>query len=102
MSIEAYTSGDPTAIIELLRRKIAVDSTGVRDALARQHDKEVALAYEPTQFYTILVMAFSCSALALTSVGLFPLVSHTAARRTGEMGLRMALGASRASAADRS
>jgi hypothetical protein len=62
-------------------------------------DNEVALEYEPTRFYTILVAAFSSSALALTSLGLFALLSHAAARRTAEMGLRLALGALRSSAA---
>jgi putative ABC transport system permease protein len=42
----------------------------------------------------LLVAAFSFSALALTSVGLFALLSHSAARRSSEMSVRLALGAS--------
>jgi ABC-type antimicrobial peptide transport system permease subunit len=41
----------------------------------------------------LLLGVFSGSALALTSVGLFALLSHTATRRSSEMGLRLALGA---------
>ena len=54
---------------------------------------DVALEYAPARFYGALVGAFSLSALLLTCVGLFALLWHTAATRTGEMGLRLALGA---------
>jgi ABC-type antimicrobial peptide transport system permease subunit len=57
-------------------------------------DDELRLEYAPTRFYALLVAAFSLSALILTSVGLFALLSHAAARRAGEMGVRIALGAS--------
>jgi putative ABC transport system permease protein len=58
-------------------------------------DDEVALEYAPARFYGVLVSAFSLSALLLTSVGLFALLWNSAAARTGEMGLRLALGARR-------
>jgi putative ABC transport system permease protein len=54
---------------------------------------ETSLEYASTRFYALLVGVFSGSALALTSVGLFALLSHTATRRSSEMGLRLALGA---------
>lgn len=99
VSIGAYTTGDPGAIIEPLRRKIVeIAPTSVTHWIGRMDD-EIALEYEPTRFYAILVVVFSSSALLLTSVGLFALLSHTAARRTGEMGLRLALGSSRTAAA---
>jgi ABC-type antimicrobial peptide transport system permease subunit len=54
---------------------------------------EVGLEYAPSRFYAILIAAFSFGALTVTSVGLFALLSHAAARRSGEMGVRLALGA---------
>jgi ABC-type antimicrobial peptide transport system permease subunit len=60
---------------------------------------EVAVEYSPTRFYLALVAAFSLSALALTSLGVYALLSRAASRRTSEMGLRLALGASRAAVA---
>ena len=93
VSIAAITSGDPAALIDPLRREInrlapgsAVHWTGTMDA-------ETSLEYAATRFYALLVGVFSGSALALTSVGLFALLSHTASRRSSEMGLRLALGA---------
>jgi ABC-type antimicrobial peptide transport system permease subunit len=62
-------------------------------------DEEVALEYAPARFYGVLVAAFSSSAMLLTGAGLFALLWNAVVRRTGEMGLRLALGASRASVA---
>ena len=43
-----------------------------------------------------MMLGAAASALLLTSVGLFALLWNSAAARTGEMGLRLALGARRA------
>jgi hypothetical protein len=98
VSIGAATSGQPQAVIEPLRRRIAEIAPASAVHWVSTMDDEIALEYAPTRFYTLLVVAFSSSALALTSVGLFALLSHAAARRTSEIGLRLALGASRAAA----
>ena len=97
VSIGASTSGDPSAVIEQLRRRIASIAPASAVHWTSTMADEVSLEYQPTRFYTVLVALFSSSALALTSVGLFALLAHAAARRTGEMGLRLALGASRGS-----
>ena len=93
VSLAAFTRGDPAALVEPLRRRIveiaptsAVHWTGTME-------DEVGLEYAPTRFYALLVTLFSTSALAVTSLGLFALLSHGAARRRGEMGVRLALGA---------
>jgi ABC-type antimicrobial peptide transport system permease subunit len=57
-------------------------------------DDEIALEYAPSRFYSVIVVLFSLSALLLTSIGLFALLSHAATQRMSEMGLRLALGAS--------
>lgn len=57
----------------------------MREAL----DKHVA----PTRFYLILTGAFAVLAALLAAVGLYGVVSESAAARTREIGLRLALGA---------
>jgi putative ABC transport system permease protein len=97
VSIGASTTGDPAALLDPLRRAIAeVAPLSATQWISTMAD-EVALEYEPSRFYVLVAGAFSVSALVLTSVGLFALLSHAVARRAPEMGLRLALGASSAS-----
>jgi predicted permease len=94
ISIGVFTRGDEAAIVEPLRQRIGrVAPTSavywtvtMRDALS--------IEYAAPRFYAVLVNAFSVSALLLTGVGLFAVLSHLVSRRTGEIGLRRALGAS--------
>ena len=94
VSIGAWTRGDPSALIGTIHRRIGqlFPSSAVHWVSAM--DEEVALEYAPARFYAVLLAVFSWSALMLTSIGLFALLSQAATRRSPEMGLRMALGAS--------
>jgi predicted permease len=93
VSVAVATTGSASSIIEPARRSIArMAPTSAIHWVGTMAD-DVALEYAPARFYGALVGAFSLSALLLTCVGLFALLWHTAATRTGEMGLRLALGA---------
>jgi predicted permease len=98
VSIGVRTAGDPAPMIAPLRQAIAkVAPTSAVHWTSTMGD-EIALEYAPARFYSVIVALFAGSALLLTSIGLFALLSHAAAQRKAEMGVRLALGATPRSA----
>ena len=89
------SSGDP----QLLAANIG---TAVRQIDANQPVTQVATMQEMIEeffdrprFNFMLFGSFAALALTLSIVGIYALVSHSVARRTHEIGIRMALGAQR-------
>jgi len=95
ISIGASTRGAAATLIDPLRRRLGELAPGSAIHWTGTMNDELALEYAPSRFYAVLVAAFSTTALALTAIGLFAVLSHAVARRSHEIGLRVALGASR-------
>jgi predicted permease len=95
VSIGVTTGGDAAALIEPLGRALSRVAPSSAVHWTGTMEEEVGREYSSSRFYALLVNAFSLSALALTTVGVFAVLSHVVARRTGEIGLRRALGGTR-------
>ncbi len=88
------TSLPPQIASQWMRAEIsAVDAT-TPFTIETMRERVDELAQGP-RFVTALVLFFAASGLLLAVIGLYGIISFAAAQRTQEIGLRMALGASR-------
>jgi predicted permease len=85
----------PDAVTGDVRRSIAEILKGVEVLHITTMSEQVDAAIVPERLVAMLSGSFGTLGLILAAVGLYGLLAYTAARRTKEIGVRMALGASR-------
>ena len=87
------TDGDPLAVVPRLRRAaLAVDKeTPIYQVVTLREQLGQSIAQD--RFNTLLLGIFSTVALVLAVVGLYSVMSYSVAQRTGELGIRVAMGA---------
>ena len=84
----------PDSIVTALLRKTVLDlDPGITLFSAGGLKEQLALPLFPARMAAIVLGVFGVFAMALAATGLFALMSYAVARRTREIGIRMALGA---------
>jgi len=94
MQLLVATDGEPLSLAPAVRAEIrTLDPSGPITALSTI-EAEIGESLAVRRFQALLLTLFSMLAVLLAAVGIFGLMSQVVVRRTPEIGLRMALGAS--------
>ncbi|HEX7140773.1 MAG TPA: ABC transporter permease, partial [Vicinamibacterales bacterium] len=89
------TTGDPMSLATSLASEVRRLDPEVVASQIRPMDQYLSDAVAPRRFSLSLMTAFACAALALALTGIYAVVAYSVSQRSRDIGIRVALGASR-------
>jgi predicted permease len=94
MNVVIRADGSPLPLVPAVKRAIAGVHPGITLQISTM-DSQLAASLSRERMLAVLSGIFGVVALALSTLGLYGVMSYTVARRRNELGVRIALGADR-------
>jgi ABC-type antimicrobial peptide transport system permease subunit len=94
-AFEVRTAADPLALVPAIRDAVRTMDSSLPVTNVSTQVEQIETRLQQERLFAQAYALFGGLALLLAAVGLFGLMSYSVARRTNEIGIRMALGARR-------
>jgi predicted permease len=95
MHVALRTAADPAGVMKAVRAAVAEVDRNIPIVDLKTQTEQIDEALGKERLFSRLLVFFGMFALLLACIGLHGLTSYAVERRTGEIGIRMALGAGR-------